>query len=244
MPRVFVTGDKHGNFNFLKTWCDKVGTTKDDYLIVLGDCGINYYLNKTDKHLKYRISQCPITLICVHGNHEARPATIKSYVKEFNYDIQCGVWYEKEFPNILFPDDGEMIINNKTFLILGGAYSVDKQFRLERGGQWFSDEQMSDITKNRILRFIQTENSFDYILSHCAPLKNEPIHLFLSFIKQQEVDKSMEKFLDIVSEQVEFDYWFLGHYHSDEWLTPKMRLFYNDIIELNFNEDNYAVAAK
>lgn len=232
MPRVFITGDKHGNFKFLKTWCKKAGTTKDDYLIVLGDCGINYWLTKKDKKLKHQISKCPITLICVHGNHEARPATISSYVKEFNYDIQCGVWYEKQFPNILFPDDGEMIINNQTYLILGGAYSVDKYHRLENGGKWFEDEQMSAATKMRILRFIETENSFDYILSHCAPLKYEPIHLFLSFIRQENVDKTMEKFLDIVLDKVDFKFWFLGHYHSDEWLNSKTRLFYHDIVEI------------
>ena len=232
MSRVFITGDKHGNFKFLKKWCEKAGTTKDDYLIILGDCGINYWLTKKDKKLKHQISKCPITLICIHGNHEARPASIGTYVKEFNYDIQCGVWYEKQFPNILFPDDGEMILNNETYLILGGAYSVDKYYRLEYGGKWFEDEQMSVATKMRILRFIETENSFDYILSHCAPLKYEPIHLFLSFIKQKNVDKSMEKFLDIVLDKVSFKTWFLGHYHSDEWLNSKTRLLYNDIIEI------------
>lgn len=233
MPRVFITGDTHGNFSFLKQWCEKVGTTKEDYLIILGDAGINYYLGKLSKKLKYRLSKCPITLICIHGNHEARPASLKGYIKEFNYDIQCGVWYEKEFPNILFPDDGEMIINNKTFLILGGAYSVDRDYRLEHGLKWFPDEQMSEESKKRILRFIETENSFDYILSHCAPLKYEPIHLFLSFIDQEKVDKSMEEFLEKVLEQVQFNYWFFGHYHSDEWINPKVRLFYRDIVELN-----------
>ena len=237
MSRVFITGDKHGNFRFLKSWCQRVGTTKDDYLIVLGDCGINYWLTKRDKKLKHQISKCPITLICIHGNHEARPASIGTYVKEFNYDIQCGVWYEKQFPNILFPDDGEMIINNETYFILGGAYSVDKHYRLEHGGKWFEDEQMSAATKMRILRFIETENSFDYILSHCAPLKYEPIHLFLSFIKQENVDKSMEKFLDIVLDKVDFKTWFLGHYHSDEWLNSNTRLLYHDIIEIVKNDD-------
>lgn len=232
MPRVFVTGDKHGDFKFLKTWCEIAGTTKDDYLIVLGDAGINYYLNKTDRKLKYQISQCPITLICVHGNHEARPATISTYIKEFNYDIQCGVWYEKEFSNILFPEDDEMVINNENYLILGGAYSIDKNHRLANGSKWFEDEQMSEKTKERILRFIETENSFDYILSHCAPLKYEPIHLFLSYVNQQEVDKSMEKFLDKVLSKVEFKYWFFGHYHNDEWINQKVRLMFSDIVEL------------
>ena len=48
MKRFFLTGDTHGNFNRINYFCEKFETTKDDILCILGDAGINYYLNKKD----------------------------------------------------------------------------------------------------------------------------------------------------------------------------------------------------
>ena len=59
---VFITGDCHGKFNFLEDFCRENETTRDDILIVLGDAGINYYLNKTDRKLKQYISSLPINI--------------------------------------------------------------------------------------------------------------------------------------------------------------------------------------
>jgi len=39
-------------------------------MIILGDAGINYYLYERDYELKEQLAQLPITLFCVHGNHE------------------------------------------------------------------------------------------------------------------------------------------------------------------------------
>ena len=32
-------------------------------------------------------------------------------------------------------------INGKSILVIGGAYSVDKEYRLLKGWSWFKDEQ-------------------------------------------------------------------------------------------------------
>lgn len=149
--------------------------------------------------------------------------------------MMCALWYEDKYPNIYFLEDGEHIINEKRFLIASGAYSVDKEYRLETGKKWFSSEQMDDDTKEKISTIICLNNSFDYILSHTAPLNYEPKELFLSIIDQSKVDKSMENYLQWIYENIDFDklkYWFFGHYHSDKILSNKIRLVYNDIIEI------------
>lgn len=40
-------------------------------MIILGDAGINYWLDMSDKELKGQLSGLDITFFCVHGNHEA-----------------------------------------------------------------------------------------------------------------------------------------------------------------------------
>lgn len=58
------------------------------------------------------------------------------------------VWVEEAYPNILFAKDGEIydIAGMKT-IVIGGAYSVDKFYRLSKGYNWFEDEQPSDEIK-------------------------------------------------------------------------------------------------
>ena len=231
MGRIFITGDCHGKFNFLEDFCRKNETTRDDILIILGDAGINYYLNKTDRKLKQYISSLPITLLCVHGNHEARPSTLPGYSLIKMWGTWC--WFEEEFSNIFFPMDGPITINGYDCLILGGAYSVDKYYRLMNNWTWFKDEQMSEEVKKHIMYYINnTNNSFDYIFSHTAPLNYEPRYLFLSTVDQSTVDKSMEEFLQEVYDKIDFKMWYFGHYHDDNMLASNLRIVYNDIIEL------------
>ena len=234
MGRIFVKGDCHGDFLFLKKWCEVNKTTKEDYLILCGDVGLNYYLNKEEKKKKYIISKCPITLICVHGNHEERPKNISSYKFEYNKDLKCNVWYEEDYPNILFPQDGVVEILGHKCLILGGAYSIDKYYRIYRNLTWFPEEQMSKEDKERILKILEKENSFKYIFSHTVPLiyEKELEDLFLPGINQYEVDKSMEEFLSIVHDKIEFKHWLFGHFHDNFDLTDKVTILYNDIVEL------------
>lgn len=233
MNRIFVRGDTHGDLDFLENFCYDNKTDLQDYLIILGDVGINYFLNKKEEKIKKRISNLPITLICIHGNHEERPANISSYILVAKPELNCNCWIEPEHPNILFPMDGLMSINNISFLVLGGAYSIDKEYRLINGWHWFADEQMPENERNRILYLTDQVNNFDYILSHTAPISEEPTYLFLKFVDQTKVDKTMEIFLEKIKNKVNFKKWFFGHYHDDAILNDKFRIMLNDIIELD-----------
>ena len=75
----YITGDTHRDFGRIEDFCAAWHTTKDDVLIILGDAGINYFGEPRDRLLKQGLAALPITLFCVHGNHERRPGTISSY---------------------------------------------------------------------------------------------------------------------------------------------------------------------
>ena len=63
---IYITGDKHADFEEVFNFCYKMGTTTDDILIVLGDAGINYYANEKDYILKNSLLQYPITFCSIH----------------------------------------------------------------------------------------------------------------------------------------------------------------------------------
>ena len=49
---IYITGDTHGDFTKIDFFCKKMNTTKQDIIIILGDAGINYYLNEKDEKIK------------------------------------------------------------------------------------------------------------------------------------------------------------------------------------------------
>ncbi|MCQ2521681.1 MAG: metallophosphoesterase [Lachnospiraceae bacterium] len=76
---IYITGDTHGDMSRIVRFCERVETSKEDCMIILGDVGLNYYGDSRDRKNKEKVASLPITLFCIHGNHERRPATISEY---------------------------------------------------------------------------------------------------------------------------------------------------------------------
>ena len=212
---IYITGDTHGNFQRIKEFCQEQQTTTNDYLIILGDAGINYFGDQDNK-LKEELTKIPITFLCVYGNHEERPENIKTY-QEIN--LFAGIMYqEKNYPNLLFFKDSEVYtILNKKVLVIGGAFSVNKDLMIERGYKWFKDEQPSELIKKQTLNNLKENNyQVDYILSHTCPYKYLPYEMFYVGVNQDKVDQSTEKFLDLIEELTDYHKWYCGHFHTDK----------------------------
>lgn len=240
MAAIYVTGDKHGrmqsfsdasNIVYLSELPNKYQET---ILIVTGDAGLNYYLDSSDrKRKKYWTDNYPhITLFCIHGNHEARPQTIPSYkTKRWHNGL---VYYEEEFPNILFAIDGFVYdLNGYKCLVAGGAYSVDKYYRLDHGYAWFPDEQMNTATKDNIRQCMNIIGwKVDVVFSHTCPLSQEPKEMYIGSIDQSTVDKSTEIFLDELYHKLQFRKWYCGHWHCDK-KKGKIQFLYNRVINMD-----------
>lgn len=230
--KYYITGDCHGNFRKIEYFINLYHTSVEDIMIILGDVGLNYYLGRKDNKNKANISKLPITLFCIHGNHEARPSTIDTYKeKEWHGGV---VYFEEEFPNILFAKDGEVYdFDGKKAIVLGGAYSVDKEYRLSIGNAWFPDEQPSAEIKQYVWQQLEKNNyKVDYVLSHTCPLEFEPTELFLDFIDQSRVDKTTENWLSDIRSKLTYSKWYFGHYHGNKQYASA-EMLYEAIKELD-----------
>lgn len=197
----------------------------------MGDVGVNYYLDANDDQLKEELSQLPITFFCIHGNHEERPYNISTYEeKQWRGGL---VFYEEEYPNLLFAEDGEIYdFDGKKAIVIGGAYSVDKFYRLRNGLPWFDSEQPDERTKSIVEAKLAKENwKVDVVLTHTGPLKYLPTDEFLSSIDQETVDQSTEIWLDGIEENLDYEQWFFGHFHTDR-LDGDIVILFNEIMEL------------
>ena len=227
---IYLTGDTHRGFTRVTDFCRRVDTTKEDTLIILGDAGINFVGGVMDKEIKTKLEALPITLFCIHGNHEKRPNTIDTY-KEVPY--LGGVAYQEEsFPSIIFAKDGEVYdFGGKKTLVLGGAYSVDKPYRLARGLGWWEDEQPSPEIKARVgEKLKELDYKVDYVLSHTCPTKYIPKEKYLKGIDQSTVDQSTEDWLCEIESKLTYEKWYCGHWHTSK-VVDKLRFMYNDYVE-------------
>jgi len=172
---IYITGDTHRNFRRVAALCDTVESTKEDILIILGDAGINYFGKLKDDVLKRHLSELPITLFCIHGNHEQRPNGIDTYQEVCWHGGT--VYMEPEFPHILFAKDGEIYeLAGKRCIAIGGAYSVDKHIRLAENWGWWADEQPSAEMKTHVEQQLeQADWNVDIVLSHTCPMKYIPM---------------------------------------------------------------------
>ena len=61
---IYVTGDTHREFSRFS----RLDLTKDDMIIVLGDVGINYYLDSSDDRVKKKLSKYPWSFFFIQDN--------------------------------------------------------------------------------------------------------------------------------------------------------------------------------
>lgn len=223
----YITGDTHSDFSRFESFCEEVKSTSEDIMIILGDAGLNYFNGSKDYTQKKYAAQFPLTFFCIHGSHEMRPTYIGSYkTKEF-----CGgtVWYEEDYPNLVFAKDGEVYsFGGYNCIVIGGAYSVDKYYRLAKGWHWFENEQPSDEIKAYVEgQFASRSNQIDIVLSHTCPLKYEPTEMFIQGIEQDMVDKSTEEWLGKVETALDYKKWYCGHYHTIKKIDKLQFMFGN-----------------
>lgn len=240
---VLITGDTHGRvsqriLNIARNYPDLV--PEETAIIILGDAGINFYLNKTDKKNKYQINNYGYKIYCVRGNHEERPQNIDTM--DFVYDQEVGNWiyWEDEYPNIRYLADGA-IYNFKGYrcLAIGGAYSVDKWWRLQQAAAqgssfsgWFEDELLTKEEMDAISSSMNGEE-VDFVFTHTCPHSFEPTDLFLDCVDQSTVDKSMEYWLEDLRHIFSWKIWCFGHFHADRIERPRVEQFYYSYEEID-----------
>ena len=233
---AFYTGDKHGREERLMRYIRVHDLTKEDVIVILGDAGFNYSgyerKNSNDRIVKETLCRTGVTIFSIHGNHEMRPETLPYYhEKEWSGGI---VYAEDEYPNVIFAKDGEIYdLDGHKAIAIGGAYSVDKYYRLERGYRWFEDEQPSATVKAHVEDVLTSLDwTIDTVITHTCPARYIPTEAFLPMVDQSTVDNSTEEWLDEIESRLHYKHWLCGHWHINKRID-KLRFLMDDLITLD-----------
>ena len=232
---IYFHGDIHGHTDRLAFKLRRYQVGPGDTVVLLGDVGLNFHGPEDgDRVRKEILESTGIDYLCIHGNHEMRPSGLPFYHEE----VWSGgtVYVEDDFPHLRFAKDGEVFdLHGRKAIVIGGAYSVDKYFRLREGAPWFSDEQPSSEIKTVVeQRLASLGWKVDLVLSHTCPTKYIPTETFLAYVDQSTVDRSTEDWLDRIEDRLNYGLWYCGHWHIDKTID-KLQFLYHSLDALYEN---------
>lgn len=241
MNQVYVTGDKHGNAfeyrqlaEFANTCCDK-----SDIIIIAGDAGL-YYGDMVQGQCKKILKRTPCKYFILRGNHDSRMREIvESNSEPWIEDIVFGniAYYQKKYPNIIYANDvgGTYSINGKKIFMIAGAFSVDGEYRKLMNFPYEPKEQLTKEEQDFLCDKVSLEK-IEYVISHTSPNIFEKYYkdLYMEGLNQNNIDKSMEVFMDKIFKIVEpnLKYWYFGHFHDDRICGKYGVMLYRKIVQL------------
>lgn len=226
--RLFVTGDIHQSVDIHKLSSSnfkiKNDLTKNDILVITGDIGLVWNYGQTpfgeEKYWRNWLNNKPWTTFCTLGNHEAYNLIETFPIVEF-----YGGRARKITDSIYYEIRGEIYnLNGKICLSLGGAESIDKEFRKE-GISWWPQEQITEDDIRRARKNLKRYNyKVDYIFTHTGGIN---VSSFLGF-----TPTISDVRLDEILREIEYSRHYCGHYHVDMNVDEKTRILYDDILEI------------
>ena len=225
MGQIFVTGDTHLGIDISKlnskNFPQGCHFTKDDYVIICGDCGLTWDKSRETQYWVIWISNKPWTTLCIDGNHE-------------NFDELYSIPCEKKFggnvrrvsDSIFYLNRGEVFeLCGKTFFTMGGADSIDKAWRTP-GKSWWKEEMPNFEEMEYAMDTLEKKGWIvDFVLTHSAPSN------ILYQINPMFKRDYLSDFLYEVYKKLHYKEWYFGHYHVDADFD-KHHCLYNDIVRI------------
>lgn len=224
---IYVTGDIHAHIDIKKLSAQRFpqqkSLTKSDYLVVCGDFGLVWDNSKSDLYWRDWLTDKPFTTLWVDGNHENFELLYR-----FPLADKFGGKVREITPSIYHLDRGQVLtIENKTFFVMGGAASHDKEYRKEHIS-WWKEEMPTIEEMERGIKALDTHNwAVDYVISHCAPRSVQ------TMIASWYESDPLVSFFERIRRDLHFKKWFFGHYHIDKQLDEQFVALYNNIIPIN-----------
>lgn len=220
---VYVLGDIHGEFWHLLKFIQDL--PEDSLLIQVGDFGVGYRIGYENSILESDINPLlqkkNITLIAIRGNHD-NPAC---------FDGQ-------KYSNIfLVPDYTYLQNQDITYLLIGGAISVDRKYNVS-GKSYWPDERLC-LDPNKI-----TGQKVDVLITHTTNNTFNPYggsfknimhfinndHALYSDLRQEQ--ETVDKLYNLIKPEK----WYFGHFHNsfsyNNGTTIGRCLDINEIVEI------------
>ena len=226
---IWLCGDTHGSLDIDKVEeffealeCEQK-VTKEDYLIILGDAGVCWGDEDRDDEVQEILHNLPCTVLWLDGNHENFDKIEGFPVEEWHGGK---VQYIKN--DIIHLMRGQIYeIQGKSFFVFGGGYSIDKHWRIPYVSWWPQEMPLEEEYEEGLSNLEKVNFKVDYVLSHTCP--GHIAHLLVADVLPGE--EELQNYFDDLSQKLDFDMWYFGHWHMDQ-SEGKYRCLWYDIVEV------------
>lgn len=175
--RILLAGDVHGNRAFVISLLDQARNLDCDRIVQLGDWGAwehvpdgREFVRDVERHAAKR----GVTILWLDGNHDNLRLALDLHPERDDEGFHIVTEHVRHIPR-----GHRWTWGGVRFAAFGGAYSVDKQWRLDleerRGGPgtlWFPGEEMTDEEFNGLLDADPTP--VGVLLAHDKPRASNP----------------------------------------------------------------------
>ena len=223
---IYITGDTHGSHDIHKlsatNFPEQKQMTKRDFVIICGDFGGVWDNSKEELYWRKWLNDRNFTTLFVCGNHENFDLLNSYEVKNF-----AGGKVHFIMEDIIHLMRGQVFdINGIKLFTMGGATSIDKQYRRENIS-WWKEELPSTQEYNEALdNLARYKWNVDYVITHTASMD---IMKEMDYIKE---NNSLNGFFDMLEDELQYRHWYFGHFHNDKEVDYKHTLLYQKVIRI------------
>ncbi len=215
---TYLVGDVHGKLvTLMQTLTEQ--RISQSAIIILGDVGLGFLSNDKDRlhHCDDLLEQSSNNLYLIRGNHD-KP--------------QLWSEWKQTFKRIHFLQDGQMLtIDNKLYLVYGGAISVDRCKRRVDEDYW-TQEPFTPPT--------EAIPNLHGVLAHTGPFAQGWGGIRDYIMRDASLSRDLEKEQDDVMATIKLlqpKHWYCGHFHMSEHLQVESTachcLDINEILRLS-----------
>ena len=223
---IYITGDTHGPIDIHKLnkrYFDDANLTKNDYFIICGDFGLVWDNSSEEQFWLDWLNEKNYTTLFIDGNHENH-----SLLNSYPIETWNGGKVHRIRDSVLHLMRGQVFtIDSHTFFTMGGADSVDKDWRTP-GKSWWPEEIPSNDEYEEAIQNLKLHNhQVDYIITHTAP--TSIVNQLIPGIKPPN---QLTDILEAIKIGTKYKHWYFGHFHDDRDIDEKHTLLYYNIIPL------------
>ena len=231
MPRIFVTGDTHGQNDITKVnttyWPDQKDLNRDDILIVCGDWGGIWDGVGHDRYIQKWWKDKPFTVAWIDGNHENF-----ALVNQLPMETWHGGIIHRVADNIVHLTRGQVFeFNGEKYFTMGGARSVDKMYRTPYVSWWPEEIPSATDFMHGFLNLAANGSKVDYVLTHEGPQTVVKMLYNSQGMDYYDLGGGVDRQLDSVAQSIDFKHWFFGHHHMDKTIS-KYTCCYQKVFEI------------
>lgn len=240
---IYCCGDIHSNIDIRKlsgaNFKEQKDLTKKDTVIQLGDFGLVWgnRFSEEDKYWLNWLSKKNFTTVFLKGNHENHSRLNSN---EFPTIKMFGGEVKKIWDSVFMLQSGHIYtIEGKTFFVMGGAMSIDKDRRVPFVSWWPDEMPSYQEFELGLENLKKVNNEVDYIVSHTIfedaykalfPSRGFGID---SWENNPKYKDPTHKMFTSYKEIVRYKKWFGAHFHMDVELPQfKVQILYNKIVKV------------